>query len=319
MTMTAPVPAATSRVRSGAAVGRRSNRSRRRPVVDVPPLSPRLQLVRAAITVVCVLSLGLVAHLAVASRLQHHAAQDRAYSTFRAQLAEGTAPAGPVDFENEIVEVGAPVAYLEIPTIGLSEVVGQGTSATVLFDGPGHRRDTPLPGQTGVSILMGRRAAYGGPFGRIGELVEGDLITVTTGQGVFEYRVIGVRREGDQLPPALEPGSARLVLATADGRAFLPTGVLRVDADIESTPVGGQPRLFTDDTLPEVERFMAADDSSLWVLVLWLQAMIVLAVAAVWGWQRWGRPQTWVAFGPPLALVGMATAGEIARLLPNLL
>lgn len=282
-------------------------------------MSPRLQVVRATITVVCVLSLGLVVHLALASRLQHNAAQERAYSTFRAQLAEGTAPAGPVDFENNVVDMGAPVAYLEIPTIGLSEVVAQGTTSTVLFDGPGHRRDTPLPGQTGVSIVMGRRAVYGGPFGDIGELVAGDLITVTTGQGVFEYRVIAVRREGDQLPPALEPGAARLVLATADGRAFLPSGVLRVDADITSMPVGGQPRLVTDDSLPGEERFMAADDSSLWVLVLWLQAMIVVSVAAVWGWHRWGRPQTWVAFGPPLALVGMATAGEIARLLPNLI
>ena len=319
MTATAPVAAAVHRSRPEPTEQRRFHRVRRRSVGDVPPLNPRLQLVRAAITMLCVLSLGLVLHLAVTSRLQHRTAQERAYSTFRAQLAQGTAPAGPVDFENNVVELGAPVAYLEIPTIGLSEVVAQGTSATMLFDGPGHRRDTTLPGQIGVSILIGRRAAYGGPFGDIGELVADDLIIVTTGQGVFEYRVIGVRREGDQLPPALEPGSARLVLATADGRAFLPSGVLRVDADITSTPVGGQPRLVTDDTLPKEERLMAVDGSSLWVLVLWLQAMIVLSVAAVWGWHRWGRPQTWVAFGPPLALVGMATAGEIARLLPNLI
>jgi sortase A len=319
MTMAARVSSATPQALPEPTNRRRLARPRRRSATEIPPLSPRLQLVRAAITVVCVLSLGLVAHLAVASRLQHHAAQDRAYSAFRAQLAEGTAPAGPVDFENQVVALGAPVAYLEIPTIGLSEVVAQGTSGSVLFDGPGHRRDTPLPGQIGVSILMGRRAAYGGPFAEIDQLVEGDLITVTTGQGVFEYRVIGVRREGDQLPPALEPGSSRLVLATADGRAFLPSGVLRVDADIAGSPVVGQPRLVTDDTLPDEERFMAADDSSLWVLVLWLQALIVLAVAAVWSWLRWGRPQTWVAFGPPLALVGMATAGEIARLLPNLI
>jgi hypothetical protein len=64
---------------------------------------------------------------------------------------------------------------------------------------------------------------------------------------------------------------------------------------------------------------MGTDNSTIWALALWLQALIVLAVGAVWAWNRWSRPATWIVVLPPLALVGLAAAGEIARLLPNLL
>jgi sortase A len=323
VTTITPHPPGTSLARSVASDAS-GDAGRRRPMLrrhaqPVPPLTPRLQLVRAATVVVLVLMAGLVMQLAVVSDLQHRASQERAFAEFRTQLAEGTAPTGPVDFENHVVPNGEPIALLEIPTIGLEDVVVQGTSPSDLFIGPGHRRDTPLPGQFGTSILMGRRAAYGSPFGSIGDLVEGDLIIVTTGQGAFEYRVIGVRKEGDPVPPPAAADSARLVLATADGRAFLPSGVLRVDAKIDTPPVGGQPRLVTDDTLPGAERFMGTDDRTLWVLVLWLQGLLGLALAVVWAWHRWGRPQTWIALAPPLAVVGLGAAGEVARLLPNLL
>jgi len=44
-----------------------------------------------------------------------------------------------------------------------------------------------------------------------------------------------------------------------------------------------------------------------------------LSVGAVWAWHRWGHAQAWIVFLPPLLLVGLATSGEVARLLPNLL
>lgn len=319
MTATTAVETASPRARvdlQPAVTPRRSTSSGRSDAV--PPLSPKLQVLRAALVVLFVLSASLVLQLVFVSDLQHRTSQQEAYSDFRTKLAEGTAPTGPVDFENRVLDPGAPVAYLQIPTIDLDEVVGQGTAASQLFDGPGHRRDTVLPGQIGTSILMGRRATYGAPFADIGELVSGDLITVTTAQGVFEYRVIGVRREGDPLPPPLPSGSSRLVLATADGRALLPSGVLRVDADIVSVPQVGQPRLVTDRTLPDAEQLMGIDTTTLWVLVLWLQALLLVSVATVWAWHRWGRVQAWVAGVPPLAFVGLGAAGEIARLLPNL-
>jgi hypothetical protein len=108
------------------------------------------------------------------------------------------------------------------------------------------------------------------------------------------------------------------VLATADGRAFVPDGVLRVDADLVGPAVGGPPRVLSSDSLPDAEQFMGTDNRTLWALALWLQALIALAIGAVWSWHRWGRIQTWVVFLPPLLLVGLGAMGEAVRLLPNL-
>ena len=284
-----------------------------------PPLSPRLQLARAVLVLIFALSAALVLQLTVVSALQEHAAQGRAYNRFRAELANGTAPIGPTDEAGHELALGTPVAYLEIPNIGVKQVVGQGTTSSVLFNGPGHRRDTPLPGQIGTSVLFGRRAAFGGPFSDIASLTKGALITVTTGYGVFNFRVVGVRGQGAPSPAGPAADSARLTLVTAAGCAFVPSGVVRVDADlVNQAVVGGAPTM-TADSLPGPERILAGDGRTLWAMALWLQALIALSIAAAWAWHRWGRAQAWVVFLPPLLFVGLAVSGQAARLLPNLL
>jgi len=286
---------------------------------SVPPLSPGKQLARAALIIVFIMAFTLVLQLVLIGSFQQTSAQERKFDSFRSDLANGTAPIGPTDSETRELAIGTPVAYIEIPEIGLRQVVVEGTTPSALFSGPGHRRDTPLPGQIGASVIMGRHAAFGGPFSKIDQLEADDLITVTTGQGVFEYVVIGVRREGDPIPSPAEPGTGRLLLATADGRPFLPDGVLRIDAELSEGAVVGAPRIYTPNTLPAAERLMGADTSTLWALALWIQGLILLSVGAVWAWHRWGHAQAWIVFLPPLLLVGLATSGEVARLLPNLL
>ncbi|MEI6402112.1 MAG: class E sortase [Actinomycetota bacterium] len=297
----------------------RTPRPEREKPTEIPPLSPGLNTARTVLVVLFVLSLSLLLQFSVVSGLQHSAAQGRVFDLFREQLAAGTAPIGPTDIDGVDLEIGAPVAFLEIPSIDLREVVVEGTTSRALLDGPGHRRDTPLPGQIGTSIVFGRRAAYGGPFSRINELTPGTLVRVTTAQGTFDYSVIGVRADGDPLPAAPAANVGRLMLVTAAGRAYLPDGVIRVDAELLQGAVGGPPRFATAATLPDDEQALRGDPSTLWALVLWLQLLILLALAAVWSWHRWGRAQAWLVFLPPLLLVGLAVAGEIARLLPNLL
>jgi len=285
----------------------------------VPPIGPKLQLVRAALVMFFILTFTLFLQLVFVGSFQQSSAQDRKFDELRSQLANGIAPVGPTDNQNRLLATGAPVAYLEIPEIGLRQVVVEGTTPSALFAGPGHRRDTPLPGQIGASVIMGRSAAFGGPFAKIDRLEAGDVVRVTTGQGTFEYSVIGVRREGDEVPPPGAPGTGRLLLATADGQAFLPDGILRVDAELAEGAVVGAARLFSANTLPAAEKLMGADTSTLWALALWIQALIALSLAAVWAWHRWGHPQAWIVFFPPLVLVGLTASGEVARLLPNLL
>jgi sortase A len=282
-------------------------------------LTPRRQLARAALLLVCVVATSLVLELLVVSNLQQRAAQQRAFDALRADLAAGTAPVGPLGSDGRPLALGDPVAYLEIPAIGLRQVVGEGSTPAVLFDGPGHRRDTPLPGQVGTSMVLGRRAAFGGSFARLDELEAGDLVRVTTGQGEFEFRVMGVREDGDRAPAPPARGEGRLLLATAAGRPFFPDGVLRVDAELATEAVAGPAPGVRTGGLPASEQLMGADTGTLWALALWLQALVALSVLAVWAWHRWGRPQTWVVLVPPLLLVGIGASGEAARLLPNLL
>lgn len=293
-------------------------RSRRAAPGELPPLSPRLHVARGALLALFTVTTSLLLQLLVVSALQQRAAQERTFAAFRADLAQGTAPVGPTTSDGLVLAAGTPVAFLEIPAIGVRQVVGEGTSPSTLFDGPGHRRDSPLPGQLGTSVIMGRRGAFGGPFARIDDLRRGDLVRVTTGQGTVEYEVLGVREEGERALPALEAGAGRLLLVTANGRPFLPDGVLRVDAELEDATAGPRP-LVASPNLPAREQIMGADTSTLWALVLWLEALTVLTLGAVWAWHRWGRARAWTLFTPPLLLVGIATTGEAARLLPNLL
>jgi LPXTG-site transpeptidase (sortase) family protein len=274
---------------------------------------------RVALLVLVVLCACLMLELLVVSGLEQRADQQQLFDRFRGELALGTAPTGPTDFEGDVLAFGDPVAYLEVPTIGLRQVVVEGTTPSALFQGPGHRRDTPLPGQEGISVLMGRRAAFGGPFARIAQLAEGDRINVTTGQGVFEYRVIGVRHDGDPAPELPEAGESRLLLATADGVPFVPNGVLRVDAELLTEAAGGSSLLIGPGSLPGTEDLMATDTGTLYALVLWLQLLVALAGAATWAWHRWSPVKTWVVFVPPLVLVGLLVSNEAARLVPNLL
>ncbi|MFJ4921458.1 sortase domain-bontaining protein [Streptomyces sp. NPDC088725] len=290
-----------------------------RPSAAEPRLPAGRQIGRGALLALAVLLLGLVANLVLISGLQHRAAQQTAFDALRASLAEGTAPVGQTDQQGRLLAPGTPVALLRIPALHLREVVREGTSSDVLSGGPGHRRDTPLPGQTGTSVLMGRAAAYGGPFGGLADLKPGTTFSVTTGQGRHTYKVLGSRRAGDPSPPPPAPAGGRLVLVTAAGTSYLPGGVLRVDADLVSRTADTPDAVIRPGSLAEDEQPMASAGGAMWELVLWLQLLLAVAVAAVWAWHRWGRQQTWIVFLPVTAAVGLQVADQVTRLLPNLL
>ena len=143
--------------------------------------------------IVAALLFAFVVNVMVLSQVQNLVSQQQLYNDFRQQLSDGTAPVSEGNFEDVLLADGAPVAVIDIPQIDVHDVVVEGSSGDALKSGPGHRRDTVLPGQQGVSVVMGRAAAYGGPFGRIQELAPGDSFTVRTGQGKQVFEVVGVR------------------------------------------------------------------------------------------------------------------------------
>lgn len=294
--------------------------------VAVPLTLPRVRsatavrhLARGGLLALAALLLGITAQLMVVSAAQERSAQHAAFDELRNQLALGTAPVAQADQQGRLLAPGTPVGLVDVPSLRMSQVVLEGTDSAVLADGPGHRRDTPLPGQAGTSVLMGRAAAYGGPFGRLASLTTGDTFSVTTGQGKATYRVSDIRRAGDPAPAPLASGKGRLVLVTATGPRFAPSGVLRVDAELISVPFQTPAAVIRSGTLPDSEEPLARPSGVPWPLVMWLQALLLTAIAAVWAWHRWGRHQTWIVFAPIVAVLGLQVATRTTELLPNLL
>ena len=93
---------------------------------------------------------------------------------------------------------GDSIARIEIPAIGVSEYVVEGTDVDSLRKGPGHYPDTPLPGEPGTAAIAGHRTTYGAPFRHIDELKPNQRITIDMPDGRFIYRVERTKIVDDQ-------------------------------------------------------------------------------------------------------------------------
>jgi sortase A len=82
---------------------------------------------------------------------------------------------------------GQPIGTIQIPSIGLDQVVVEGTQTADLRMGPGHYPGTPLPGEAGNASIAGHRTTYGHPFYDLNAVDPGDQIVITTPQGIFVY------------------------------------------------------------------------------------------------------------------------------------
>jgi sortase A len=263
--------------------------------------------------------LGFVVQVTVVSHLQHLVAQQQAGDTLRAQFVEGTAPVSEGDVDGHLLADGAPVAILEIPSIHLYEVIVEGTTPGALMDGPGHRRDTVLPGQQGVSVVFGRASAYGGPFAGLQSVPVGAEIIVTTGQGRHVFRSVGIRYAGETALPSPQSGQSRLVLESARGLPYIPTGAVFLDAELttQAQPAGARATSYA--ALPGAATPFGVDTSTMWALVFAMQLLIAAELALLWVLPRVGWRKVWIAFAPVFLLGGLWASVQLTLLLPNLL
>ena len=259
-----------------------------------------------------VLALWFVGYVLVIGAAQEQGDQQRLFARFRSELSQATAPVGPV-------AEGKPVALIDAPRGGIRRaVVVEGTTSQDLQAGPGHRRDTVLPGQAGVSVVFGKGATFGAPFKRIDDLKVGDPISVVTAQGSVTFHVSGRRHAGDPLPAPPAAGAGRLTLVTVEGSGWrsgwAPTRTTYVDATVDKAqPTTGKVAGVSAD-----EQALATSTDALLPLVLWLEALLVVVVAGAWATARWGRWQTWLVAAPALTAVLVGTSRVAATLLPNL-
>ena len=109
---------------------------------------------------------------------------------------------------------GDAIAKIDLPSIGVSEYVVEGTDVASLRKGPGHYPETPLPGDPGTTAIAGHRTTYGAPFRNIDKLRRGEPIRIDMPDGRFVYRVERTKIVDDQDLSVLDRvGYQRLVLS----------------------------------------------------------------------------------------------------------
>lgn len=299
-------------------VGRGSGRRRDTSLIaiagDTSELPERDVLISSSLAVVALLVIWFLTQVLVLGSLEHERAQDRLYGELRQDLAAGTAPTG------GIIAPGRPVALFEMTDLGIGEVVVEGTSAGQTIGGPGHRRDTVLPGQAGISVVYARSTTFGGPFDAMVSDAVGKDLTVVTGQGRSTYRIEGVRRPGDPAPAPPAEGQGRLTLVTSEGSgplaALRPGQVVYVEASLQSKahPTGGQ----RVNTISASENAMKGDRSVLPMLALVLGGLLVALVGSLLARERFGSVIAWTVGLPVIATLAWFAADLAVYLLPNI-
>lgn len=291
-----------------------ARRAERPPRAPRPPVQGTAAMWSSISTMVALLCVWALLHVLVLAQISHARSQDLLFKEFRVELAAATAP---IDGTSE---PGSPVAILRIPKLDVEQVVVEGTAPGDLFAGPGHLRSTVLPGQAGTSLVYGRAATYGGPFGRLDELRAGDRIEVTMGQGEVAFTVLGLRRSGDPSPQPAKLGAARLTLVSAEGAGrfsgLRPGEAIYVDAEApKGQPASGR----YGPAVPDSEKVMARGVESLPSVCLGLLLLIALTLGVIAARLRWSVGLVWVVAAPVAIALAWFTTDAAMRLIPNLI
>lgn len=219
------------------------------------------------------------------------------------------------------------VAVINIPKIGLDEVVVEGVGVEELKKGVGHYPDTKMPGEPGNAALAGHRTTYGHPFNRIDELVPGDPIIITTRQGTFRYEVMEKKVVTPETVSVLDDTPDNRLTMTTCHPMYSAEKRLIVISKLVSPPVA-PPAQITSASVPPPNRTqeLAAGESPAGLsgvgatdrpAIAWgiLAGSVWLAAWAVGRWS--GRRWTAYLIGSPVFLIMLFMFFEnFARLLP---
>ena len=210
---------------------------------------------------------------------------------------------------------GEPVGEITIDKIGVDKIVVEGTTVPDLRKGPGHYAGSPLPGQLGNSAIAGHRTTYGAPFGDLDQLARGDLVTIRTVTGTWDYRLT-------QDPFAVEPGrtdvlnsvpgQATLTLTTCNPK-YSASERLVVKAQLAEPPLlapAPQPELVVDTGLS------GGGESRTPAII---SCLVAALVGGLWWlfFHRYPRWTTWLAGVIPFLAALFVFYTFLERVLPN--
>lgn len=100
------------------------------------------------------------------------------------------------------VKTGDVLGRVDIPRLGMSVAILQGTTSRMLRLGAGHIEGTPLPGEFGNSGIAGHRDTF---FRALKDIRQNDEIRIQTATGLFRYDVDWVKVVEPSDTTVLEP------------------------------------------------------------------------------------------------------------------
>ncbi len=142
------------------------------------------------------------------------------------------------------IKPGDILGRLDIPRLGLSVAVLQGTGSRTLRLGAGHIKGTPLPGEPGNSGIAGHRDTF---FRALKDVRKDDEIQFQTATGQFRYEVDWVKVVAPNDQTVLAPSTeSALTLVTCYPFYFVGPApnryVVRANQqDVQPAPHGAPP------------------------------------------------------------------------------
>jgi sortase A len=110
------------------------------------------------------------------------------------------------------IVTGGMIGRIEIPRLGVSTIFIEGASDETLQRAVGHIAGTALPGEGGNVGIAGHRDTF---FRPLRDIQKGDIITLTTLGGKFNYRVVSTLVASPTEVSVLDPGEGeRLTLVS---------------------------------------------------------------------------------------------------------
>jgi sortase A len=243
---------------------------------------------------------------------------DAALHKASAKAKAPTTPTTTTTLSPPLPPTGDAVARIQIPKIGLDDIVVNGIGRDDLRKGPGHYPATPLPGQQGNSAIAGHRTTYGAPFGNLDQISTGDEVRLRTLQGFFTYRVFQQLVVDPSNVAVLDPDPARpatLTLTTCNPK-YSAAQRLVVKAALDSPaplpPPVGLPR-----RSKLAETGLSGDPGSKLPTVL--TGIIAALIGGLWwlGFHRHPRWTNWLAGVIPFAVALFVFYAYLERVLPS--
>lgn len=165
-----------------------------------PASKPRLlRWTQRLLFITGILLLGYVGFILLEARLYQVSAKRSLENEIQAEKERPQSQPKPP------VKKGDVLGRMDIPRLGMSVAVLQGTSSRILRLGIGHIAGTPLPGETGNIGIAGHRDTF---FRALKDIRKNDEIQLQTASGLSRYEVdwmkVVANDDQDVLAPSTE-------------------------------------------------------------------------------------------------------------------